>query len=162
MTSWLIEDLPGDRLHEAWPLIWLRDSALTLDRWVVEARSLLAEAPDAGVRVAQTPGGYIYAVSAWRVDPLEAGGSELVLPYVAYVQWNGAADPLGCLMAGIEDLAGRRACARIRLGGRGIAATGDTKRWERLGYRWAGEGFEKNMLPPGLPANVVSFAALQR
>jgi len=162
MTSWLIEDLPPGRLDEAWPLIWLRDSTLTLDRWLVEARSLLAEAPTAGVQVAQTPSGYIYAVCAWRIDRTADDASEMTLPFVAYVQWNGAADPLANLIDATEDIARRKSCTHIRLGGRPIAAIGDTLRWERLGYRWAGDALEKHLIPPRAPQDTQGVVRLHR
>jgi hypothetical protein len=142
-TAWRIQALPEARLAEAWPLIRLRYRDWTLDKWLTEARSWLAEEGSAGVVAAENDSGYIYAVCGYQIDTDEYGQPELALRVVANVGWRGATDPLGPLLTALDGVARRHDCVRMRADGSVVAAAGETARWEQLGYRWLGVDLRK-------------------
>jgi hypothetical protein len=158
-ADWQISTLPDDRLVEVWPLIRLRYPAWSLEKWLVEARTLLSEQDPAAVVVAQTRAGYIYAACGYRVDRAEGCRREMTLPFVANVQWNGLADPLAQILAAIDAIAIQHGCGRIRAEGGPIAAAGETARWERAGYRWAGDQLRKALPRTAMPGVGASSGA---
>lgn len=147
MTAWRIRALPEPRLAEAWPLVRLRYGDWTLDKWLAEARTLLADEDGAGVLTAENESGYIYAVCGYQVDRGDHGDAELALRVVANVGWRGAADPLRPLLVAVDTVARDHECTSARIDGASVAAAGETARWEALGYRWIGLDLRKPLIP---------------
>jgi hypothetical protein len=143
MTAWQITALPEHRLTLAWPLVRLRYPDWTLETWLAEARTLLADEGIAGVLAVQNDAGYIYAVCGYQIDGGEHGHAELALRTIANVGWCGSADPLSPLLCEVEAIAREHGCVSSRLDGAAVAAAGETARWERLGYCWTGADLRK-------------------
>ncbi len=149
MTEWRIRALPDCRLAEAWPLVHLRYPDWTMDTWLAEARTLLAEEGAGGILAAETNAGYIYAVCGYQMDPCDGSGTALDVRIVANVGWRGTADPLASLLKVVEGVARDHGFARIRVDGSSVAAVGETARWEGLGYSWMGLDLCKELDPVG-------------
>lgn len=145
MTGWRISPLPDARLAEAWPLVHLRYPTWTLDTWLCEARTLLADRLS-GLSVAQTASRYIYAVCGFAVDTSDPGRPLLRLPLVANLLWRGGDDPLGRLLANVEAAGCEYRCHEVRVDSAAIAAAGDGARWQRLGYERDGVALRKGLL----------------
>ena len=112
MSGWRIVPLPDTRLREAWPLVRLRYPDWTLDTWLGEAGTLMADERPAGLLAAETGTGYIYAVCGYVVDRAGVVGEELSLPIVASIRWRGFDDPLERLVDAVESIGRDRGCRR--------------------------------------------------
>jgi hypothetical protein len=139
MNGWRITPLPDARLTEAWPLVRLQHPGWTLDTWLGEARTLLAHDGPAGLLVAETGAGYIYAVCGYRLDPSDGG---LSLPLLASTRWRGSDDPLQRLTAAVEAIARDHHCSSVSVS---AAVAGDTARWEQFGYEWCDHVLRKDL-----------------
>jgi hypothetical protein len=149
MSGWRITPLPDARLTEAWPLVHLRHPTWTLDTWLGEARTLMAESGPAGLLAAETGAGYIFAVCGFIVD---SAAGELVLPFVVGTRWRGSDDPLKRLTTAVEAIGREHGCHSVSLNAAAITAAADLVRWERFGYEWCDHTLRKNLSRSRAPA----------
>lgn len=152
MSGWRIIPLPDARLTEAWPLVRLRHPTWSLDTWLGEARTLLAEDSPAGLLAAETSAGYIYAVCGFIVETVGCGARELSLPLIASTRWRGSDDALERLTSAAESIGRDHGCRSASVNATAIAAAGDTARWERFGYEWCDHMLRKDLSGDRAPA----------
>jgi len=158
MSGWRITPLPDARLTEAWPLVHLRHPTWTLDTWLGEARTLMAESGPAGLFAAETSAGYIFAVCGFIVD---GAAGELFLPLVVSTRWRGSDDPLKRLTTAVEAIGREHGCRSVSVNAPAITAAGDLARWERFGYEWCDHALRKDLLesrPPARQGDIGSHA----